>query len=128
MRRKTNAIVAIVITMIAAAASSVHWLARPHLFTLLFLVLFYGALENVRAGKTRFAGIPYLVILPAGHHPVDQPARRILRGHPDDGAYGVGELLTVLFSPDLAAERRRGAAPAAGLFRSAPPPAWRRAW
>ena len=44
--------------MIAAAAFSVHWLARPHLFTLLFLVLFYGALEHVREGRTRLPGVP----------------------------------------------------------------------
>src|SRR3954452_10987904 len=37
--RKSNAIIAICLTMIAAAASSIHWLARPHMFTLLFLVL-----------------------------------------------------------------------------------------
>jgi hypothetical protein len=41
-RRKSNAIVALAVTMVAAAASSVHWLARPHLFTLLFVVVFYG--------------------------------------------------------------------------------------
>ena len=50
IRRKANPVVAIVVTMIAAAASSIHWLARPHLFTLLFLVLFYAAL---RAGQRR---------------------------------------------------------------------------
>ena len=33
---KSNPVVAIVVTMVAAAASSIHWLARPHLFTLLF--------------------------------------------------------------------------------------------
>jgi hypothetical protein len=63
--RNSNAIVAIFLVMIAGAASSIHWLARPHLFTLLFVVLFYGALEEVRAGKTRIGGIPYLAILPA---------------------------------------------------------------
>ena len=42
----------LVVTMIAAAASSIHWLARPHLFTLLFLVLFYcGA--GARARRVR---------------------------------------------------------------------------
>ena len=83
-RRKSNAIVALVVTMVAAAASSVHWLARPHLFTLLFLVLFYGALERVRDGRTRLAGVPYLAASAGGHDSVDQPARRILRGHSDD--------------------------------------------
>ena len=31
VRRKSNALTAIVVTMIAAAASSIHWLSRPHL-------------------------------------------------------------------------------------------------
>ena len=65
VRRKANPIVSLAITMLAAAASSIHWLARPHLFTLLFLVLFYAALEQVREGRTRLWGVPYLVILPA---------------------------------------------------------------
>src|SRR5450631_4195247 len=44
VRRKANPIVAVAVTMVAAAASSIHWLARPHLFTMFFLVLFYAAL------------------------------------------------------------------------------------
>ena len=65
IRRKSNAMVAIVVTMVAAAASSIHWLARPHLFTLLFLVLFYAALERVSEGRTRIVGVPYLALFPA---------------------------------------------------------------
>lgn len=64
VRGKSNVIVAIMITVVAAAASTMHWLARPHLFTLLFLVLFYTALEHVKEGKERLAGVPYLAILP----------------------------------------------------------------
>src|SRR5437764_935634 len=30
VRRKSNPVIAILITMVAAAASSIHWLARPH--------------------------------------------------------------------------------------------------
>src|SRR5271165_2160924 len=37
--RHSNAVVAILVTIFAVVSSSVHWLARPHLFTLLFLVL-----------------------------------------------------------------------------------------
>ena len=44
--------------MVAGAASSIHWLARPHLFTLLFLVVFYAVLERVREGRTRICGVP----------------------------------------------------------------------
>src|ERR1039458_9021734 len=58
-RRKANPLVALAVTMIAAAASSVHWLARPHLFTLLFVILFYAALERMREGRTRWGRLPY---------------------------------------------------------------------
>src|SRR5581483_9712563 len=64
VRRKCNVIVAIGLTMLAAGTSSIHWLARPHLFTLLFLVLFYAALERIREGRATFAGIPYLALFP----------------------------------------------------------------
>ena len=87
VRRKANPIVAIGVTMLAAAASSIHWLARPHLFTLLFLVLFYAALEQVREGRTRLLGVPILAALPGDHDSVDQPAWRLLRRRPDD--YGL---------------------------------------
>src|ERR1019366_10303108 len=63
-RRKANPVTAIVVTMVAAAASSVHWLARPHLFTLLFVILFYAALERMREGQTRWGRLPYLALLP----------------------------------------------------------------
>jgi len=63
--RNSNPIVAVVVTMLATASSAVHWLARPHLFSLFFMVQFYWALENVRAGRDRFHGVPLLAILPA---------------------------------------------------------------
>ncbi len=55
-RRKSNAIVAILITMVAAAASSIHWLARPHLFTLLFLALFYARWSAFARVKRSISG------------------------------------------------------------------------
>jgi len=63
--RKANPIVAVLVTMVATASSAIHWLARPHLFSLLFMVLFYRALESVRAGRGRYHGIPILALLPA---------------------------------------------------------------
>jgi hypothetical protein len=106
VRRKSNAIVAIVITMTAAVASSVHWLARPHLFTLVFLVLFYGALENVRDGKTRFHGIPYLAILPLATILWTNLHGGFFVGIVMVGTYGVGEALKLIFAPDLGDQRR----------------------
>ena len=82
-RRRANPVLAFVVTIFAAAASSIHWLARPHLVTLLFTVVFYTILERVREGRARIAGSAVSgVLLPVGHDPVDQPARRLLRGHP----------------------------------------------
>ena len=98
LRRKSNPFVAIAITMLAAAGSSIHWLARPHLFTLLFLVLFYAALEQVREGRTRLAGVPYLVILPVVTVLWTNLHGGFFVGIIMIGAYGGGELLTLAFS------------------------------
>ncbi|RPI20115.1 MAG: hypothetical protein EHM65_00275 [Acidobacteriales bacterium] len=55
-----NVIVAFGITFMATAGSTMHWLARPHLFTLLFVVIFCALLERARSGQTR-----WLLLLPA---------------------------------------------------------------
>jgi len=101
VRRKSNAIIAVVVTMIAAAASSIHWLARPHLFTMLFLVLFYGALENVRAGKTRLGPIPYLAILPFATILWTNLHGGFFVGAVLIAAYGAGELLKIALTTDV---------------------------
>jgi hypothetical protein len=105
VRRKSNPIVAVLITMLAAAASSIHYLARPHLFTLLFLVLFYAALQQVREGRTRLLRLPILALLPVVsilwtnlHGGFFVGALMVL-------AFGGGELLRLVFSPN-AADRR----------------------
>ncbi len=63
-RRKSNPVLAVGVTVLAVAASSIHWLARPHLFTLLFAVIFLSALYRVKEGQTRIGGIPWLALLP----------------------------------------------------------------
>jgi len=113
-RRKSNAIVALVVTMVAAAASSVHWLARPHLFTLLFVVLFYGALERVRDGRTRLAGVPYLALLPAATVLWTNLHAGFFVGILTIAAYGGGELLQMAFSAGR--EERRQAGGKAGRY------------
>lgn len=44
--RAGNVLVAIVVTLLATAAMSIHWLARPHLFTLLFGVILYRIVDR----------------------------------------------------------------------------------
>ena len=110
--------------MLAAAASSIHWLARPHLFTLLFLVLFYAALEQVREGRTRLWACRFwrcfrwsTVLWTNLHGGFFVGILMIL-------AYGGGEILHLVFSP-----RRGGAAAGlaqgAQLFPERRWPAWR---
>ena len=106
--RHCNPVVGIVITMVAAASSSVHWLARPHLFTLFFLVLFFFALERVREGQTRIAGIPYFVLLPLATILWTNLHGGFITGILMLGAYGGGELLKIAFSANR--ESRRPAA------------------
>ena len=106
VRRQSNAIVAILVTMCAAASSSIHWLARPHLFTLLFLVLFYGALERVRQGQTK-----YLWFLPLGAILWTNLHGGFVAGIAMVGAYGLAELLQMALASD--AETRRQARPQA---------------
>jgi hypothetical protein len=116
--RHASRVVAIVITVLAVASSSVHWLARPHLFTLLFLVLFFYLLERVRAGRTRLAGIPYFVLLPAATLLWTNLHGGFIVGVLMVAVYGAGELLTAAFSADPAV-RRPAAMRAASWFATA---------
>jgi hypothetical protein len=114
-RRKSNVIVAIWITMMAAAASSIHWLARPHLFTLLFLVVFYHGLERVREGKRTVAGIPWFGVFAAITLLWTQLHGGFFVGILMICAYGGGEFLEVLLSGD-AEERKSARQRARGYF------------
>ena len=103
-RRKADPIVALAVTMAGAAASSVHWLARPHLFTLLFTVLFLMVLERERDGRRRFCGLSFLVVLPIATVIWTNLHGGFVAGILIVGAYAAGELLRMAFAPG-AAER-----------------------
>jgi hypothetical protein len=62
--RSRLVLVALGWTILAAAAASLHWLARPHLFTLLMIPLWTGEMEHIRQGKTsRWWLLPLLIFL-----------------------------------------------------------------
>jgi hypothetical protein len=46
LRKCENPLIAIAVTMLGTAGASIHWLARPHLFTFFFTVLFLGILDR----------------------------------------------------------------------------------
>jgi len=57
------------ITILGAAAASVHWLARPHIFTMLFTVLWVGELEKWRQNKPwHWWSLPLLMLIWVNFH------------------------------------------------------------
>ena len=99
-RRCGNPLVSIVLTGLAAAAASVHWFARPHLITMLLLVVFLSILERVREGRTRLLWtLPALMIPWANLH------GGFLIGIVIVGTYGAGEILGAIVTRDPAARR-----------------------
>jgi hypothetical protein len=98
-RKKANPLVALAVTMAAAAASSIHWLARPHLFTLLFVVLFCMVLERERDGRRRVCGVSFLALLPAMTVVWTNLHGGFVAGILIICAYAAGELLRMAFAP-----------------------------
>jgi hypothetical protein len=100
--RHASPVVAVLVSMLAAAASSIHWLARPHLFTLLFVVLFYRLLDGVAAGRTRLLwALPALTVLWTNLH------GGFFVGIILIGAFACGEMMGAAVSPDGGERSRR---------------------
>jgi hypothetical protein len=112
-RRKSSPVIAILATMAGAAAASVHWLARPHLFTLSFVAVFYVVLERAREGDRRLLWllVPGTVIWTNLHGGFFVGILMI-------ATYGAGELLSLLLAADRS-DWRGKAERAAGYFACA---------
>jgi hypothetical protein len=94
-RRCGNALVAIGLTGLAAAGGSIHWLARPHLFTMLFAVIFCSILERAKDGNVRLLWwLPALTILWTNLH------GGFFVGIALAGTYAAGEIADALFTAD----------------------------
>jgi hypothetical protein len=100
-RKCGNPLVAMALTFLAVASSSIHFLARPHLFTLLFMVVFYTILERVREDRnTRLLWLlPVLTVLWTNLH------GGWFIGIVLIGLYGAGELAGGLFGGEPGAFR-----------------------
>jgi hypothetical protein len=54
IRKESGAVLLpVMVVVLAMAASSLHWLTRPHVFTFLLLALWVAALEDLRCGQAR---------------------------------------------------------------------------
>lgn len=63
-RTCSNDIVSALVTIFALAGTSIHWLARPHLFSWLFLVIFGHLLSRAAEGRKELLySLPVLMVL-----------------------------------------------------------------
>jgi hypothetical protein len=64
LRQCPNPLIAIAVTALADTGMSIHWLARPHLFTFFFTVLFLGILDRAYSENTPAAVKKMIWLLP----------------------------------------------------------------
>ena len=82
-----NIILAVFMVLLATVSSQIHWLARPHVFSLLFILVWYWILEEYRLhGKNRLYLLPPIMLLWVNLH------GGFLAGFMLLGIYLVGEL------------------------------------
>jgi hypothetical protein len=103
-----NPIVAVGLTILAAAGSTIHWLARPHLFTLLFTVIFLSVLSRERPALWV---LPLLTVVWTNLHGGFMVGIVMLC------AYGAGELARAVLASS--GERREAARASVPYFATA---------
>ncbi len=104
VERGADAVVAVAVTFAAYYASSIHWLARPHIFGWALALAFYIVLERSRAGGRAVFWLVPLAALWANLH------ASFVLGLLLVAVYGIGELLQAAFAAgESAPEVRRRA-------------------
>jgi hypothetical protein len=69
VRRGTSRLVSLAVVLMAAAASSLHWLARPHIFTFLFIAIWTFQLEKICNKQSRSLWVfPVLMLVWVNTH------------------------------------------------------------
>jgi hypothetical protein len=91
--QKGNILIAILITLLAMSASSVHWMARPHIFSMLFFLAWYYILDGYQ-----YRDKNYLYLLPVLMFVWINLHGGFILGFILTGAYFAGNLLSALFS------------------------------
>lgn len=85
--RGSDPLLALLLTGFGAVATIVHWLARPHLVSILFMIVWYAMVEGYRRHRTRWIyAAPVLIALWANLHGAFVVTFLIL------AVYAVGEL------------------------------------
>ncbi|MFN0110067.1 MAG: tetratricopeptide repeat protein [Blastocatellia bacterium] len=88
LRRGADPIIAVAMTIFGAIASIVHWLARPHLVSILLMVVWCALVESYRRKRSKWIfAVPLLVALWANLHGAFVVTLVML------GVYAAGEFL-----------------------------------
>ena len=89
-------IVAVFIVALSASVSTIHWLARPHIFSLLFTLIFYIVLDTYQNKKKNCLYIlPLLMIVWVNLH------GGFLAGFLLLGVYVTGNLINAIFKKEV---------------------------
>ena len=95
IRNCKNRLVALLVTFLVVGGSSVHWLARPHLFTMFFVVVWLAIIDKNEKGGSRLIWLlPPLTVLWTNLH------GGFFVGILLTGTYAVGKLIETLFVED----------------------------
>ncbi len=106
-----QALISLVVTLVAMCAASFHWLARPHIVTFLFVAVFYHLLDTGADKRKRMLiGLPLLTVVWTNLH------GGFVAGLLVAAAFCGGELLRFLF---LGGEERQEALGKAKLYGQA---------
>jgi hypothetical protein len=102
LRISNNNVMSMLVTALAAGLSSIHWLARPHLVSWIFMLIFLSEVETARHnGRRRLLYLlPILMVLWVNLHAGFIAGLLILV------CYAVGEALTVMAGASHLAARQ----------------------
>lgn len=68
-RRSNSPLISLLLIFLAAPATSIHWLPRPHMVTILLLVIWIDKLEQMRKGNPiRLSSFPMIMLIWANLH------------------------------------------------------------
>jgi hypothetical protein len=72
VKRGTDFLVALILTLLAMAASMIHFLARPHVLSWLFALIWFGILDSAESGtrksNRRLWLLPFLMVIWVNAH------------------------------------------------------------
>ncbi|HZS50529.1 MAG TPA: hypothetical protein VFA54_06705 [Bryobacterales bacterium] len=111
VRRGANVLLATALAVTASYAASIHWLARPHIFSWAFALIFYWVLEEAPVERNAIFWLAPLTILWTNLHGSFVVGLFLI------ALYGAGELVqAALAAGEDTAAIRRGALRRAGRY------------